>query len=546
MPCSLRPGSVVPPGLVVDDVEVGAALTINARPIAASARCPSCDQVSARVHSRYTRTLSDLPVAGRHVVITVSVRRFRCVGAGCRTQIFAERLRPDLAAAYARRTGRLDCIVHHLGLALGGRPAASFAHRLMGPASRDTMLRTVRRRAQRPAEPLNVIGIDDWAFRRGQRYGTLVCDLERRRVAALLPDRESGTVEAWLSAHPEITILARDRGGCDSEAATRALPRAIQVADRWHLMENASAAFLDAVHKSMSAIRIAVGAATIDPDRLTCAERLQYEGYRRRTATAEAILALSQQGMPIKQIVRTTGHSRKLVRNVLRGLAGDVFRVRQSSLDAHLPRLDAEWASGCRNGAELWRRLRAIGFTGSLRVVGEWATRRRRSEQAPEGAPGKVPSARILARLMTTARDSLTKAEAMTVATIEAAVPALDEARSLLSRFQGDDPRAARIGPRRLDRGCGRRSPGVLCQRLAEGEGGRCCGADRALVERSERGADHPLEARQAADVRPGQPRPTRSAADRSRMTPAAPRMRQTPDWTPIRGPVPLLFDIVN
>ncbi|MHB2205601.1 ISL3 family transposase [Methylobacterium sp. CM6257] len=433
---SLHLGSVVPPGLVVDHIELGADLTITARPIAASARCPRCDGVSFRVHSRYTRTLSDLPVAGRRVVITIGVRRFRRVGTGCRTKVFAERLGQDLAATYARRTGRLDCIVHHLGLALGGRPAESFARRLMVPASRDTILRTERRRAQRPAEPLNVVGIDDWAFRRGQRYGTLICDLERRRVVALLSDRESGTVEAWLSAHPEITILARDRGGCYGEAATRALPKAIQVADRWHLMENASAAFLDAVRKSMAAIRIAVGAATIDPGRVTCAERLQYEGYRRRAATAEAILPLSRQGMPIRQIVRTTGHSRKLVRNALRGLTGDVFRARQSSLEAYLPQLDAEWAAGCRNGAELWRRLRAGGFTGSLRVVGEWTTRRQRSEQAPEGTPGKVPSSRLLARLMTTGRDSLIRAEALTVTTIEAAVPAPDEARSLLSGFQ--------------------------------------------------------------------------------------------------------------
>ncbi|KQO85741.1 hypothetical protein ASF36_25170 [Methylobacterium sp. Leaf90] len=172
----------------------------------------------------------------------------------------------------------------------------------------------------------------------------------------------------------------------------------------------------------MTAIRVAVGAATIDPNRLTCAERLQYEGYRRRTAAAEAILTLSRQDVPIRQIVRTTSHSRKLVRNVLRGLIGDVFRACRSSLEAYLPRLDAEWTAGCRTGAELWRRLRAGGFTGSLRVVEEWATCRRRHEQSPEGAPGKVPSARLLARLMTTGRDSLSKAEAVTVATIEAAV----------------------------------------------------------------------------------------------------------------------------
>jgi len=255
-------------------------------------------------------------------------------------------------------------------------------------------------------------------------------------VVALLPDRESGTVEAWLSAHSEIAVLARDRGGCYGEAATQALPMATQAADRWHLMGNASAAFLDAVRKSITAIRTAEGATMIDPDRLTYAERLQYECYRRRMVTAEAILMLPRQGISVRQIVRTTGHSRKLVRDVLRGLTGDVFRACQSSLGAYLPRLDAEWTAGCRNGAELWRRLRADGFTGSLRVVGEWATRRRRHEQAPEGALGKVPSARLLARLMTTGRGGLSKAEAVTEATIEAAVPALDEARSLLSGFQ--------------------------------------------------------------------------------------------------------------
>ncbi|CAO4152939.1 ISL3 family transposase ISMex26 [Methylorubrum aminovorans] len=147
MPSSLQLGSIVPPGLIVDHIEVGPGLTITARPKAASAWCPRCDGRSSQVHSRYIRTLSDLPVAGRRVVITISVRWFRCVGTECRAKVFAERLEPDLAAAYARRTGRLETIVQHLGLALGGRPAESFARRLMVPASRDTMLRTMRRRA---------------------------------------------------------------------------------------------------------------------------------------------------------------------------------------------------------------------------------------------------------------------------------------------------------------------------------------------------------------------------------------------------------------
>ena len=153
-----------------------------------------------------------------------------------------------------RVDGRLDYIVHHLGLALGGRPAASFARRLMLPVSNDTLLRVVRRRARVPTEPLNVIGIDDWAWRRNHRYGTIVCDLERLRPVTLLPDREPATAAAWLERHREITVVARDRGGGYGQAVSRTLPHVTQIADRWHLMENASRAFLDAVRKTMREI----------------------------------------------------------------------------------------------------------------------------------------------------------------------------------------------------------------------------------------------------------------------------------------------------
>ena len=133
----------------------------------------------------------------------------------------------------------------------------------MLPVSNDTLLRVVRRRAHLPTEPLNIIGIDDWAWRRNHRYGTIICDLERRRPVTLLPDREPATATAWLERHQEITVVARDRGGGYGEAVTRALPQATQVADRWHLMENASRAFLDAVRKTMRQIRAAIGATTI-------------------------------------------------------------------------------------------------------------------------------------------------------------------------------------------------------------------------------------------------------------------------------------------
>lgn len=161
----LRPSEILPcpaafisarwsqPSLVVDHIKIRLRLTIAARPAAVSSRCPRGDGASSRVHSRYTRALSDLPVAGRRVVITTSVRRFRSVAEGCRTKIFAERLEPGLAAAYARRTGLLDRIVHHLGLALGGRPAEGFARRGMVPASRDAAADRASPRAEARSPP---------------------------------------------------------------------------------------------------------------------------------------------------------------------------------------------------------------------------------------------------------------------------------------------------------------------------------------------------------------------------------------------------------
>ena len=201
-------------------------------------------------------------------------------------------------------------------------------------------------------------------------------------------------------------------------------------------MENASAAFLGAVRRSMRVIRRAIGATQINPALLTCAERLQYEGYLRRRETSAAIMALVRDKVPLKEIVRRTGHSRQLVRQVSRGQSPDMFRTRQSTLEAHLPFLDAQWTGGCRNGTELWRRLQGQGFQGSLRVVSEWRTRRRRAEKATNQQLQKVPSARTIARLMTTARDHLSKADTVTIAAIEARIPALVEARILVDRFK--------------------------------------------------------------------------------------------------------------
>lgn len=428
--------NLVPRGFVVDDAVMdGTTALITVRAVAKANACPGCGTRSERVHSRYRRRLADLPIAGRPVRLMVFARRFYCNAVLCGRRVFAERFDRDVLAPWARRTTRLDHIVHHLGLALGGRPAASMARRLMVSVSKDTLLRVVRRHGRPRFVPPTVIGIDDWAWKRNQRYGTLICDLERRRTIALLPDREPATAEAWLSAQPQIRLIARDRGGGYALAAAKSLPEATQVADRWHLMENASRAFLDAVRKSMRQIRVAIGAATINPSLLTAAERIQYEGYLRREQENAAILGLAKDGTTIKEIVRRTGHSRGLVRRILRGQRSDVFRSRESALEVFLPWLDARWAAGERNGAALWRQLQKQGFHGSLRVVAEWATRRRKADQTESGLT-RTPAARTIARLLTIGRDRLSKSETVTVAAVESGVPPLVEAREIVADFQ--------------------------------------------------------------------------------------------------------------
>lgn len=409
----------------------GCELVLSVRSRSVSAACPSCGSFSAAVHSHYRRTMLDLPVSGRRLRLIVDARRFRCRTPGCPRQVFCERL--PSSVAWARRTARLDDLVRHLALALGGRPAARMATRLMAPVSNDTLLRVVRRSAPLQAEPAKVVGVDDWALRKNHHYGTIVCDLERRRPLRLLPDREPATVAVWFEMNPKIAVIARDRAGSYALAATRGAPQAVQVADRWHLMENASAAFLDAVRGAMREVRFAIGACEVDPALLTAAERLQYEGWRRREAMREAIIGMAADGVAIKEIVRRTGHSRALVRASVRGRPAEIFRPRQNALEPWLVWLDARWSEGRRNGAALWRELKDRGFRGSLRVVTEWATRRRQAEKAEK--PTRAPAARPLARLMTTGRDKLTKAETVTIAAIEAGVPTLVTTRDQVEAF---------------------------------------------------------------------------------------------------------------
>ena len=217
-------------------IEAGT-LTLLLETTASSAPCPMCGAESNRVHSRYHRALADLPCFGKAVRLAITVRRFFCTDAQCPRRIFAERLL-GFARPYSRTTDRLRQAHEAVGCALGGEPGSRLTVRMAIPTSPDTLLRRVKQFEGGSPSPPRFVGIDDWAWRKGQRYGTIVVDLERSDIIDLLPDRDATTVKKWLDDHPGVELISRDRASTYARAAADSAPNALQVADRWHLLKN--------------------------------------------------------------------------------------------------------------------------------------------------------------------------------------------------------------------------------------------------------------------------------------------------------------------
>jgi transposase len=383
-----------------DVVFDGERITVIAQAIGSRSPCPRCGELSARIHSRYTRTLADLPWQGRAVRIELRVRRFFCLAAACPRQTFVERL-PELAAVSARTTARLHETHRLIGQALGGEAGSRLAAPLGLPTSPDTLLRRVRHAplSQKPA--VRVLGVDDWARKKGQRYGTILCDLERRRPVDLLPERSADSFARRLKAHPGVEIISRDRGDEYIKGANRGAPQAVQVADRWHLLLNLREALMRAIDRHHAHVLEAAKAvaASQGPEplpanasqsepaegRLPPDHRAAQSQQRRarRLERYQRVVELHEQGVSLRGIARRMGMHRATVRYWL-GAGSFPERAGRrvaSRTDRFLSYLRRRWDEGCHNAAQLTREIQAMGFGGTAVMVRRRVAQWRRGER---------------------------------------------------------------------------------------------------------------------------------------------------------------------
>jgi transposase len=371
------------------------------------ASCPVCGHETWRVHSRYDRSLAEEPIFGHRVCLLMTVRRFFCSGSGCPRRIFTEPL-DGFAAKHARTTRRLARTHLAIGSALGGEAGARLAGKIAVPTSPDTLLRRVKQAGAPSSGAPKFVGIDDWAWCKGQRYGTIVVDLETHDVIDLLPDRDAATVRTWLEAHPGIELVSRDRSSAYSQAASEAASQAQQVADRWHLLKNVREAIERVFERHLPVITEALEPADPDPTTMTDAssrdqpepapstEPVRQESLpaptpasprqeaalakrRRRVERFERVHELRRQGMPIRQIARELDLSRKSVRRYLRRERCPDWRpgrATRSGLDAHREWIDARIAEGRINASELHGELVSKGVRLSYATVRRYVTKR--------------------------------------------------------------------------------------------------------------------------------------------------------------------------
>jgi transposase len=446
-------------GLLVDWAEgTPEAVVIFARSGSAGAACPSCGTWSSRVHSRYARRLADGTAGGRPVVICLTVRRFLCGNPGCAALTFAEQVE-GLSSRYQRRSVPLLGLLAVIGLELAGRAGSRLASALGIAVHPVTLLRLV---AALPEPEISaapqVLGVDDFALRKGRVYGTVLVDMDTGDAIDLLPDREAGTLAAWLTAHPGVTVICRDRAGAYAEGARDGAPGAIQVADRWHLWHNLG----EYVEKAVAAHRGCLarpgatpagdcgappgpGPAAAGP----APPPAQPEGLRdvcgrerrlvaRTCDRHAAVHGLLAAGHSQREAAEILGLSRNTVnRFAAAATAGELLvkaTSRETKLDRYKPYLRQRWNEGITTATDLHAELQAKGWHGSVQAVARYVRPFRAMTAAPPPGP-VVPKTRQITRWLLTRPDNLDDNEQAHLADVQERCPHLNDLAAHVRSF---------------------------------------------------------------------------------------------------------------
>lgn len=411
--------------------------------------CPLCSTPSQSIHSYYRRKPADLPCTGRPIRLLLIVRKFFCRNTACPRKVFAERL-PELIEPASRLTSRMRLALQTIGFALNGEGGTRLADRLGMPISATTLLRSLHLVKSPPVGKVRVVGLDDWAWRRGQRYGTIIIDQERHVVLDLLPERTPGSVQKWLEAHPEVEFVSRDRGGTYVDGATWGAPQATQIADRWHLLANLG----DAVEDFLIRTRIRlVETPAMEPTverpltNYSATPGSQGKSQARllqKWKLYQQVQELHSQGVGIIKIGIQLGLARNTVRKYLRQMPEPPLPtprpLRGSQLMQYEEYILKRWKEGERNAAQIFREIRALGYLGANTTVRTYVRHLRTSTKdgsVPRNRRARVKavSPRALRWLLTKPREELDQEEQVRLDQLLKLSPEVSRVHALLHTF---------------------------------------------------------------------------------------------------------------
>jgi transposase len=402
-------------------------VVLETRAGSAAAACPHCGQVSRRVHGRYARHLRDAPAGGVQVVIVLTVRRFRCGNPACPAVTFAEQV-AGLTVPHSRFTPLLRGLLTQIGLALAGRAGARLAAAAGVAVGRDTLLRLVKALPDPQPGPVPVLGVDDFAFRKGRRYRTVLIDMATRRPVDIFNGRDSADLAAWLRAHGEVRVICRDRSSGYGEGARQGAPEAVQVADRFHLWQNLGQAVEKTVNTHRAHLADMIPATSQAPAATRPAAEKKIITRMRRHY--DAVQQLQAQGWSKAAIGRKLGLHQATVRKfaTARSIDDLIAKTQQRThlVDPYTGHLHQRWHEGERNATQLFREIRHLGYPGGELAVQRYLHQfRHNTSHAPRPA-GKPPTVRQVTSWIMTCPDDLDPRDAAKLRRIRRRDPDLD------------------------------------------------------------------------------------------------------------------------